>query len=85
MVVDPLTAEELLYEWVPTGKLKLMAVEYVVPGEGASPPVSEAPSVLGMETHVLVPAVGWYIQHAWIWSTHPSGIFTDWSPDVVCP
>ncbi len=34
----------------PNGKLKLMAVEYIVPGLGANPPgVSEAPSVLGME------------------------------------
>jgi hypothetical protein len=32
----------------PNGKLKLMAVEYIVPGEGANPPgVSEAPSVTG--------------------------------------
>ena len=86
LVVDPLTPEGLLYEMGPNGKLKLMAVEYIVPGIGANPPgVSEAPSVLGMEMHILVPAVGWYIQHAWIWSTNPSGIFTDWSPDVVCP
>ncbi|MBK5267493.1 MAG: hypothetical protein JJE47_08670 [Acidimicrobiia bacterium] len=86
LVVDPLTPEGLLYEMGPNGKLKLMAVEYIVPGEGANPPgVSEAPSVLGMEMHILVPAVGWYIQHAWIWSTNPSGIFTDWSLDVTCP
>lgn len=86
LVVDPLTPEGLLYEMGPNGKLKLMAVEYVVPGGGANPPgVTEAPSVLGMEMHILVPAVGWYIQHAWVWSTNPSGIFTDWSPDVVCP
>lgn len=67
LVVDPLTPEGLLYEMRPNGKLKLMAVEYIVPGEGANPPgVSEAPSVLGMEMHILVPAVDWYIQHAWI-------------------
>ncbi len=86
LIVDALTPEGLLYEMGPDGKLKLMAVEYIVPGPGANPPgVSEAPSVLGIEMHILVPAVGWYIQHAWIWSTNPSGIFTDWSPDVVCP
>ena len=86
LVVDPLTPEGLLYEPGPNGKLKLVAVEYVVPGAGSNPPgVSEAPSVLGFDMHIIVPAVGWYTQHAWIWDHNPSGIFADWNPEVICP
>ena len=84
--MDPLTPEGLLYEPGPNGKLKLVAVEYVVPGAGSNPPgVSEAPSVLGFDMHIIVPAVGWYTQHAWIWDHNPSGIFADWNPEVICP
>lgn len=85
-VVTPLHPEGLVYEARPNGKLSLVAVEWVVPGAGSNPPgVSEPPTVLGMEMHILVPAVGWYIQHAWVWKHNPSGMFSDWNPNVVCP
>jgi hypothetical protein len=84
--VDVTKPEGLVYERGPNGQLKLVAVEYIVPGAGSNPPgVSEPPSVLGMDMHILVPAVGWYIQHAWVWKHNPSGMFEDWNPEVVCP
>lgn len=84
--VDPLKPEGLVYAPGPDGKLQLVAVEYVVPGSGsAGGGVDEAPTVLGMEMHILVPAVGWHILHAWIWRDNPSGMFADWNPKVVCP
>jgi hypothetical protein len=84
--VDVTKPEGLVYEPGPNGHLELSAVEYVVPGAGSNPPgVSEPPSVLGMDMHILVPAVGWYILHAWVWKPNPSGMFSDWNPDVVCP
>ncbi len=84
--VDVTKPEGLVYEPLPNGKLKLVAVEYIVPGAGSNPPgVSEPPSVLGMDMHILVPAVGWYIQHVWVWKHNPSGMFEDWNPEVVCP
>jgi len=83
--VDLLKPEGLVYAPGPNGELKLVAVEWVVPGAGSNPPgVDVAPTVLGMEMHILVPAVGWYIQHAWVWSHNPSGMFSDWNPEVVC-
>jgi hypothetical protein len=86
LAVDPLQPEGLVYESGPNGKLKLVSVEYVVPGANSNPPgVSEAPSVLGMEMHILVPAVGFYILHAWVWKHNPSGMFSDWNPNVTCP
>jgi hypothetical protein len=86
LVVDPLKPEALVYAPGPNGELKLAAVEYVVPGLGSNPPgVSEPPTVFGMETHILVPAVGFYIHHAWIWRHNPAGMFADWNPEVTCP
>src|SRR5918996_1364218 len=54
--VDPLEPEALVYESTPNGGLKLVAVEWVVRGPNTNPPgVSETPSVLGMDMHILVP------------------------------
>jgi hypothetical protein len=83
--VDPLQPEGLVYEKLPNGKLKLVAVEWIVPGPVPPQPELEPPTVLGVDMHVLNPALGWYIHHAWVWKHNPSGIFSDWNPEVTCP
>jgi hypothetical protein len=86
LVVDPLKPEGLVYAPAPNGGLKLAAVEYVVPGLASNPPgVSEPPTVFGMEMVILVPAVGFYTLHAWVWGHNPTGMFAHWNPEVVCP
>ena len=79
--------EALVYEKTPDGELDLVAVEWVVRSAQSNPPgVSEAPSVLGMEMHILVPPPGpaFYLMHAWVWKDNPAGMFADWNPDVTC-
>ena len=84
--VDPLEPEVLVYESAPDGGLKLVAVEWVVRGPNTNPPgVATATSVLGMPMHILVPAVGFWLKHAWIWKHNPAGMFADWNPEVTCP
>ncbi len=86
LTVDALKPEVLVYAPAPDGGLQLVAVEWVVPGPNTNPPgVSEPPSVLGMEMHILVPAVGFWLKHAWIWKHNPAGMFADWNPEVKCP
>ena len=86
LVVDVGHPEGLVYTSGPEWQLKLVAVEYVVPGSGSNPPgVSQPPTVLGMQMHILVPAVGVYIQHVWVWSHNPAGMFVDWNPELTCP
>ena len=79
--VDPLQPEVLVYAPEPNGQLELVAVEWVVPGEL----VDYVPTVLGMDMHILVPAVGIYITHAWLFEENPSGMLADWNPNVTCP
>jgi hypothetical protein len=84
--VDPLQPEGIVYAPGPNGQLQLDAVEWVVPKaawEAAGN--TEPPEVLGMPMHVLNPALGWYILHAWVWKNNPAGMFEDWNPSVVCP
>ena len=86
--VDPLEPEALVYESTPDGGRKLVAVEWVVRGPQSNPPgVSEPPSVLGMEMHILVPPPGpaFYLMHGWVWKNNPAGMFADWNPEVTCP
>ena len=86
LVVDVERPEGLVYTSGPEGQLQLVAVEYVVPGAGSNPPgVSEPPTVLGMPMHILVPAVGFYIQHVWVWSHNPAGLYVDGNPELTCP
>jgi hypothetical protein len=86
LVVDEQQPEGLVYTSGPEGQLKLVAVEYVVPGAGSNPPgVSEPPTIFGRPMHILVPAVGFYIQHVWVWSHNPAGMFVDWNPELTCP
>jgi hypothetical protein len=86
LVVDPAKPEGLVYTSGSDGELRLVAVEYVVPGAGSNPPgVSTPPTILGREMHILVPAVGFYIQHFWVWSHNPAGMFVDWNPELTCP
>ncbi len=86
LVVDELKPEGLVYAREPGGRLKLAAVEYVLPGAASNPPgPAVAPTVFGMEMVILVPAVGFHTLHAWIWRDNPAGLFAHWNPDVTCP
>ena len=86
IALDPLAPEGLVYEPGPRGQLNLVAVEWIVPVEAWHAAGNVAPpSVLGHDMHILNPALGWYILHAWVWKHNPSGMFEDWNPDVVCP
>ena len=85
--VDPAQPEAMVYAPGPDGTLQLAAVEWVVPGPiWTDPPgATSPPTVFGMPMRILVPAVGFYTHHAWVWKHNPSGMMADWNPEVVCP
>ena len=81
--LDALHPEAMVYAPGDDGGLQLVAVEWIVPADawnktGATQP----PSVLGRSLHLL-PALGVYALHAWIWKPNPSGMFQDWNPSAV--
>jgi hypothetical protein len=85
--VDLRRPEVLVYAPAADGDLKPVAVEWVARSAQSNPPgVSQAPSVLGMDMHILVPPPGpaFYLMHAWVWAENPAGMFADWNPDVSC-
>jgi hypothetical protein len=87
---DPAIVEDdpevLVYHKASDGTLVLGAVEWVVPKplweqSGHTDP----PVVFGHQLHVLNPVLNWYIEHAWVWTHNPAGMFMDWNPEVTCP
>lgn len=83
--VDALHPEALVYEVKTDGRLKLVAVEYIVPN--AAPPAGQlnAPSLFGQQFH-LNNALNVWVLHAWIWQANPAGMFEDWNPNIgACP
>jgi hypothetical protein len=78
--------EVLVYHVGNDGTLVLGAVEWVVRKTlwdatgNIAPPV-----VFGHTLHILNPGLNWYVEHAWVWTENPSGMFADWNPHVACP
>lgn len=87
-VVDAKDPEALVYEVGKHGRLRLVAVEYIVPEgfvEDGAGNVVALPELFGQEfhKHSFLPV---YILHAWIWKWNPGGMFADFNPRVrPCP
>jgi hypothetical protein len=71
-----------LYEPEQNGRLRLVAVEYIIPytfhGRDAEPPVLFGEKFQQNDSFQL-----WGL-HAWIWDENPSGIFANWNPRLDC-
>jgi hypothetical protein len=77
------TPEAMVYEIEGNGRLRLVAVEYIVP-EGAVDPANP-PMLFGRHFHPH-PYLPVYILHAWVWKNNPNGMFADYNPKVgACP
>ena len=79
--VDVLEPELLLYEPERNGRLRLVAVEYIVPftaWTGATPP-----ELYGQSFH-RNEGFGIWVLHVWHMRENPNGIFADWNPKVSC-
>jgi hypothetical protein len=87
--VDASTPEALVYQRLPNGELRLVAVEYVVFQGAWDAANSTRPSLFGQQ-FTLIPMGNryglppFYELHAWIWKNNPSGMFKDWNPRGSC-
>jgi hypothetical protein len=88
-VLDATQPELLVYEARPNGRLRLIAVEYLVLAEAwdaanAAPPVLEGQHfhLVGAPNRLGLPA--FYELHVWAWKKNRHGMFVDWNPRVTC-
>jgi hypothetical protein len=87
--VDLERPEALVYEPQKNGRLRLVAVEYVVFQKAWDEQHSEPPSLFGqpfelMEAGNRYGLDPFYELHVWLWKHNPSGLFEDWNPRVSC-
>jgi len=88
--IDPSQPEALVYEPMKNGKLRLVAVEYIVDAETwqaqhDAPPVlgdEEFDNYLSLEGNPL--GFPHYQLHAWVWKHNPSGLHAAFNPTVSC-
>ena len=78
---DPLKPEAILYATGPGGKLRLIAVEYIVINIGQpAPTFGDQPFDVG---GTPVPVPHWSL-HVWLWENNPSGLFAPFNPNISC-
>ncbi len=72
----------LLYEPEKNGRLRLVAVEYIIPysfhSRDAAPPVLLGQQFLQFDAFQV-----WGL-HAWVWKDNPAGVFAPWNTRVSC-
>jgi hypothetical protein len=87
--LDVAKPEALVYEPQQGGRLRLVAVEYIVVAEQWNASNQHPPVLNGQHFH-YVPAPNraglpaYYELHVWAWKRNPHGTFTDWNPRVNC-
>jgi hypothetical protein len=74
--------ELLLYEPQQNGRLRLVAVEYIIPYTAHSRDAAP-PELFGQQFKQNDAFQLWGL-HAWVWRENPSGVFADWNPRVTC-
>ena len=74
--------ELLLYEPEQNGRLRLVAVEYIIPYQFRSR--ESAPPVLFGQDFKRNDVFQLWGLHAWVWKENPSGVFENWNPKVTC-
>jgi hypothetical protein len=75
----------MVYDVRDDGRLKLVAVEYIVPNTAPPNGQTSAPTLFGQQFH-LNTALNVWVLHAWVWQANPTGMFEDFNRNVgACP
>jgi hypothetical protein len=88
--LDPLRPEFLVYEKKASGKLELVALEYVVFAPLWDALHAQPPVLFGHPLHLVRTPnrygtqMPFYELHVWLWEHNSNGLFNDWNPAVSC-
>jgi hypothetical protein len=89
--LNPYRPEGLVYEKLPNGEMKLVALEYIVfkhvwdpEDTGKAPPELFGQALKYSEKLVEHGIPPFFALHVWLFRGNPDGIFADYNPEVVC-
>jgi len=77
--LDPARPQALIYEPEKDGSMRLVAVEFLVPGADTDP----APMLFSQHFVYNYRFQVWTL-HVWVWRDNPRGLFYGWNPNVSC-
>ena len=85
--IDPQKPEILIYEPQANGKVKLVALEYLVLAKDWKRQAK--PKLFGKDFDTVMPGNRYglpkaYALHAWVWKGNPSGVLEPFNPKVSC-
>lgn len=80
--LDPAKPQLLVYEPQKNGRLRLVAVEYLVP-YGVMPADQAPPRLFEQDFDPTDHLNAWTL-HVWVWQHNPSGMFAPYNPRVSC-
>jgi hypothetical protein len=87
--LDATRPEIVLYEPLPSGKLRITGADYLVLADAWNAKHAEPPQLMGQLFHLFespnrfgLPP--FYTLHVWAWKENPNGAFVNWNPNVSC-
>jgi hypothetical protein len=90
-VLDPRQPEIVIYEPLPSGRLRLIGADYLVPAAAwhTKNPTAGPPELMGQLLHLFESPnrfglPDFYTLHVWAWKDNPNGTFVNWHPRVSC-
>lgn len=91
-VLDPARPEIVIYEPLPSGRLRLIGADYLITAEAwhtNNPTAMGGPELMGQRMHLFeapnrfgLPS--FYTLHVWAWKDNPTGMFVNWHSKVSC-
>ena len=88
-VLDVAHPQIVIYEPLPSGRLKLIGADYLLFQAAWDSTHSAPPQLMGQAFHLFtspnqfgLPA--FYTLHVWAWKENPNGAFVNWHPNVSC-
>lgn len=74
--------EVVIYEPMDNGRLRLVAVEYIIPYSIRGP--EETPPTLFGRDFLHNPTFQLWMLHVYAWKENPNGMFATWNPRITC-
>ncbi len=88
-VLDPSKPEIIIYEPLPSGRLKMTGADFLVFAADWHQNNAATPELQGQLLHLFESPnrfglPNFYTLHVWAWKENPTGAFTNWHANVSC-